>query len=83
MNRQCAQELEHTQQELMELLGGFELPPPSLPTDWKPSSHCVSMLSGPFFPKNEVSSTVWSIVSVCSFPREGQRVGQDNSSYPE
>ena len=23
----------------------------SLPTDWKPSSHCVSMLSGPFFPK--------------------------------
>lgn len=32
MNRQCAQELEHTQQELMELLGGFELPPPSLPT---------------------------------------------------
>lgn len=32
MNQQCAQELEHTQQELMELLGGFELPPPSLPT---------------------------------------------------
>ena len=32
MNRQCAQELERTQQELMELLGGFELPPPSLPT---------------------------------------------------
>ena len=32
MNRQCAQELERTQQKLMELLGGFELPPPSLPT---------------------------------------------------
>ena len=35
MNRQCAQELEHTQQELMELLGGFELPPPSLPNNDK------------------------------------------------
>jgi site-specific DNA recombinase len=35
MNRQCAQGLEHTQQELMELLellGGFELSVLSLPT---------------------------------------------------
>lgn len=35
----------------LELLGGFEPPTSSLPTDWEPSSRCVPTLSGYFCSK--------------------------------
>ena len=68
---------------VLELLTRFELVTSSLPTTVEPSSPCCIRLCGVFCPKRMRSQPVCSIVSVRSFPRVGQRVGQGPLPYTE
>ncbi len=62
----------------LELLGGFEPPTSSLPSDKMPSSRCGIRVCGRFAPKRKRSETLCSMCSVRSFPRVGHGVGQSH-----